>query len=413
MAAPTVDILIEELEGSLWTAALQDGRLIGLEIDPPDEIVRWGAVYWARVASIDAGMDAAYLDLGDGVTGLLYNKDVRFRDDNGKIIKGGDIAIGKRFSPGDTLAVQAKTAYMPKEGDPFTGQEHKIPQMSMDITLPGRYLIYCPLMTRNRISQRIQDKKLRKQINAMLNDLDEINGCIVRSAAASAQTEILLREGKILKAAWDQMQDHFSGSEPALIMAGPDAVERTLSDQADKTIETIEVVTMDHYNHVEEWAGLFAPDLVTKIQPLELEDAFEDLALFHYRDIIGQIEDLFQSYVLLPGGGNLILQQTAALLAIDVNRGGDKRGNLAINQEAAEEIARQLRLRNIGGIIMADFLNLKSGSEQTRLEKALAGAMMNDPCTVQIHGMTKLGLIEMSRKRRTAPLQDRMAGIFL
>ena len=111
-------------------------------------------------------------------------------------------------------------------------------------------------------------------------------------------------------------------------MEGPDAVQRTLSDQAGKVISAIEVVTMERYQEVEEWCEIYAPDLVTKVKPVEMEDQELDLALFDYRDVLDQIEDLFQIYILMKGGGNLIIQETAALYAIDINRGGDIRSKL-------------------------------------------------------------------------------------
>ncbi len=291
--------------------------------------MRWGSIYWAKIKSIDAALDAAFLDLDGDNEGILYNKDVRIQDKDGKIHKGGAKPIGKTFKPGQMVAVQAKTAYLAKTDDDDIAPEAKRPRMSMDITLPGRYLIYCVAMDCNRISQRIRDKKLRTQLKDMLNALEDINGCILRAAAADMQTDVLMREGKILKEAWDQMQQYLEGDEVGLIMLGPDAVQRTLSDQAGRTVDRIEIVTMDHFNYIEEWCSIFAPDLVTKIEPVELEDATEDLALFHYRDIIGQIESLFQPYVVLPGGGNIIIQDTAALTAIDVNRGGDKHARLS------------------------------------------------------------------------------------
>jgi Rne/Rng family ribonuclease len=407
-----LDILIEEFDGSLWVAALNDGRLEGLDVDPAFEEVRWGAVYWAKIKSFDAALDAAFLDLDGDNTGILYNKDVRIRNSKGEITRGGATAISKTFKAGNMVAVQAKSAYIQKDSDPFLESENKIPRMSMDITLPGRHLIYCPMLTKNRISTRIQNTKLRKQLLAMLDAIEDVQGCILRVSAANTQTDVLRREGKILKEVWEQIQPHFKGKKPGLIMAGSDAIQRTLSDQAGALIERIEVVTMDHYRQVEEWCTVFAPDLVTKIEPIELDDAAEDLALFHYRDIVGQIEDLFQSYAVLPGGGNIIIQQTAALTAVDVNRGGDKRSNLAINIEAADEIARQIRLRNIGGIIVLDLLRNQSKRDETKLVAALENALLRDPCTVQVHGRTPLGLMELSRKRRTPSLQERFSGIF-
>jgi ribonuclease G len=402
-----LDVLIEEFEGGLWAAVLEKGRLEGLEIDPGFEEVRWGSIYWAKVKTIDAALDAVFLDLDGDNTGILYNSDVRIKT-KGAIKRGGEKAIGKTFKTGDMIAVQAKTAYIPKNDGL---QEKKIPQMSMDITLSGRYLIFAAMMKENRVSQRITDKKLRALILKTLNGIRKDEGFIVRAAANGIQTEILEREGKLLKAAWQDMQKYLTGNEPGLIMLGPDAVQRTLSDKAGQYIDQIEIVTMDHFNHVEEWCSLFAPDLVTKIRPLELEDATQDLALFHYRDIAGQIEDLFQPYVLMKEGSNIIIQTTAALTAIDVNKGADKRSNLAVNLDAANEIARQLRLRNTGGIIVADFIKFQSKTDETKVLKALEKAFATDPCTVQIHGRTNLGLIEISRKRRTPALNERFDGV--
>ena len=141
-----MDVLIEELEGSLWTATLDKGRLEGLEIDPHDEEVRWGSIYWAKIIRFDKALDAAFLDLDGDNQGILYNKDVRIKGKDGKISKGGSEPISKAFKAGKMIAVQAKTASLLRESisDPII--EDKLPRMSMDITLPGRYLIYCTTM---------------------------------------------------------------------------------------------------------------------------------------------------------------------------------------------------------------------------------------------------------------------------
>lgn len=406
-----MEILIEELEGSLWTAALEDGVLHGLEIDPVNEEVRWGSVYWAKIKTFDAAMDAVFLDLDGDNTGILYNKDVRIRRKNGTVVRGGEKPISKMFKAGDMVAVQAKTAYL--ISDENTGPiSQKLPRMSMDITVPGRYLIFCAMEDDNRVSQRIRDKKLRKQLLDMLGSMGDVHGCILRAAAANVQTDVLMRESEILHNLWDQMQEYFKGNDVGLIMLGPDALQRTLSDQASANIDLIQVVTMDHFTQADEWCSIFAPDLVTKIEPLEMKDATTDLALFHYRDIMGQVEDLLQPYVILPNGSNIIVQETAALMAIDVNRGQDKGSNLAINIAAAKEIARQIRLRNAGGIIIVDFLKMSGKREQDKLISAIEELIDNDPCTVQIHGMTALGLMEMTRDRRTLPLRARYEGSF-
>ncbi len=403
-----MEILIDEMEGSVWVATTKMKRLHGLEIDPVDEEVRWGSIYWAKVTKIDKAMDAAFVDLDGENVGLLHNKDLRLFDKNGILIKNSDVAIGKRIQPGDCLVVQAKSGYLPRIDTMDVTIEDKSPRVSMNITLPGRHLIFSPMMDENRISKRIYEKKRRKQLTKMLNNVENINGCILRASAADTQTDILIREGKILKEIWDQLQEFLTGTTPALIMEGPDAVQRTLSDQATQQIDSIEIVTMERYQEVEEWCEIYAPDLVTKVKPIELPNQELDLGLFDFRDILDQIEDLFQVYVLMKGGGNIIIQETAALYAIDINRGGDTRSNHVINLEALEEIGRQIRLRNLGGIIIVDLLKFKTKKEKDQIMDALQEIVQEDPCTVQIHGVTNLGLVEITRKRRTPALQDRL-----
>lgn len=371
--------------------------------------MRWGSIYWAKVARIDKARDAAFVNLDGDNIGLLHNADVWARQKNGTYKKGGDKEIGKTLSPGDMIAVQAKSAFLANDPDrPYASADGKSPRVSMNITLPGRYLIFAPMEGENRISRRIRSKTMRAQMMDMLESVSACHGCIMRAAALNTQTELLSREAKILSEMWDQIQEHLKGDSPQLIMLGPDAVERILSDNADKLIEHIDVSTMDHYRHVEEWCDIYAPDLVTKIRPVEIDEALEELGLFSHADIMDEIEGLGHPYSILGSGATIIIEETATLTAIDVNSAADSRGNLAINEDAAKEIGRQLRLRNLGGIIMIDFLKMKSRKEQDSLLETIRSVFDKDPCTVQIHGFTGLGLLEISRQRRTPPLADRL-----
>jgi len=394
-----LDIIIEEQDGCLWVAATERHKIEGLEVDPPHELVRWGSIFWARVDRIDAKLDAAFLDLDGEVTGILYNKDVRSFDKKGNLVKGGQTPIGKLLKAGEFVLVQAKQGYLEPEYEDDTPYEDKCPVVSMDVAIQGRYLIYTPLDDSNRISSRIRDKKLRKQLTEMLTHMEEVHGCILRASAANTQNDILIRESRILKAIWEGLSEFANGEDSILIMEGPDALQRSLSDNSLKSIRRIEVVTMDHFSTAEDWCELFAPDLVTKIKPIEIKNATKDLALLDHYDLIKPIEDLFQPYALLASGSNVIIQGTAALTAIDVNRGADKNSNLTINLEAATEIIRQIRIRNLGGIIMIDFLRLKTEKEREQLLTHIERLVDDDPCTVQIHGFTAMGLLEISRQR--------------
>lgn len=407
-----MDILIEQIGDSLCVAALNDGKLDGIEVDPFHEEVRVGSIYWAKVARIDTSLDAAFVNLDGENIGLLNNADVRILQKDGTWEKGGDKAIGKVLTPGQMIAVQAKNSYLPKDpNDPEGTAGDKNPRVSMNITLPGRYLIFAPVEGENRISRRITEPKLRKQLRAMVDSLDHTKGCILRAAAANTQTDILIRESKILNEAWSQIQDFFAGDDPSLIMLGPDAVQRTLSDNSRNLIDHIEITTMDHFQEVEEWCEVYAPDLVTKIEPVELPKDVGELGLLELRDVVGQIEALLQSYVIMDKGASLIIEETAAMAVIDVNSSVDTRSRAAINEDAANEIARQLRLRNLGGIIMVDFLKMNKAADKTKLKKTLEQACSLDPCTVQIHGLTNLGLMEITRQRRTPPLVERFEGM--
>jgi len=402
-----MDILVDELDGSTWVASVSGHKLEGLEIDPAAEEVRWGSIYWAKVTRIDKALDAVFVDLDGDNVGLLNNADVRILNEDGTYKKGGDISIAKTLKTGQMIAVQAKSGYLPSDDDTDITLEDKAVSVSMDITLSGRHLILAPMMSENRISSRITDKKRRKQMMKMLKNVERIKGCILRASAADVQTDILRREGEILKKMWEQIAAFFTGSEPGLIMEGPNAVQRSIGDNAHRTINNIELITMDKFQEIEEWCEILAPDLVTKITPVELHDHNLELGLFDLRDILDSIEYLFQPYVILKNTGNIIIQDTAALTAIDVNRGGDKRPKLDVNLEAAFEICRQLRLRNLGGIIVVDFLKMDSKKDKDALLAALKEIAADDPCTVQIHGLTKLGLMEITRKRRTPALQER------
>ena len=407
-----MDIIIEEQQGMLWVAATERGRIESLEVDPVHERVRWGSIYWAKVERIDAALDAAFLNLDGETTGILYNRDVRTRDKKGNLAKGGNQAIGKLIRPGEYILVQAKQGYLEPEFEDNRKLEDKSPVVSMDVAIQGRYLIFTPLDDSNRISSRIRDKKLRKQLEEMIANLTDVEGCILRASAANTQSDMLIREAKILKAIWDGLSEHIGGTEITLIMEGPDALQRALSDNADRQIRHIEVVIMEHFQTAEDWCELFAPDLIPKIKPVELKDATMDLALFDHHDLIKPISQFFQPYVVLPGGGNIIVQNFAALTAIDVNRGADRNSNLQVNLEAADEIARHIRIRNLGGAIMIDFITMKDEKDRKQLQQKFEELVNDDPCTIQIHGFTKLGFLEITRQRRTPTLDDRAGYMF-
>jgi Rne/Rng family ribonuclease len=401
-----MDILIDEMEGGLWVGAARDRRLHALEIDPAEEWVRAGAIYRAKVVRINTRLNAAFVDL-DGINhGMLNLGDVmRKNRDTPKAD-----AVGKVLQPGDSVLVQAKDGVIPQglDDDAPPPEAGKAPRVSMYLALPGRFLVYMPRESGNKISSRIRDKDLRARLKTMLDELNAYKGCILRAAAANVQTDVLLREADILNEMWLQIAADNMGSAPQQLAEGPGALQRVLGDTAASNIQSLKIVTYEQYEDAEDFCSVFAPDLVPRIEPVELADPFADLALFIYHELMSELRQLRRPAVPLPGGGRIIIESTTAMTTIDVDRADDSHSNLSIMLEAAEEIARQLRLRNLGGAVLVDALRLKSGKQRTQVINAFSEAVQYDACTVQVHGFTNTGMLELTRERRAPPMAQRL-----
>ncbi len=402
MATPALDVIVEDLQGSLWVAAIEKNRISALEIDPYAELVRWGSIYWARVMRIDANLNAAFVDMGHDIVGMLPAAEIPGLKK--------DVKIGKKLRTGQYVMVQVKTARQPMDNedgyDPRPDTQ-KASKVSMDIALQGRYLIYTPLSPGNRISRRIRGPEIRKQLIAMSKAIKDVSGCILRASAANTQTEILIREAKIQKAIWESLQEFTKEDEPALLMLGPDALQRVLADFATARIGTIQISVDERAEEATNWCDLYAPELMQKIESRAVSNTRTGMGLMEARDLLGQIEDFVRPLVLMPGGASFLLEDTALGTVIDVNSGAAT--SLAtVNHDAAHEIARQIRLRNIGGLILIDFAGQKDANIARRLTKTLGDAFDLDPCTVELHGVTKTGLFEVTRHRRTPTLMERI-----
>lgn len=395
-----LDIIVEDMNANLWVAALEGAHLAALEIDPDAEIIRWGSVYWGRVLKVDKGLNAAFVDLGYELQGFLPASEIVTKTSGTKT----KLPVTKMLKAGDMVLVQIKTPHQPQAGG--SGNAAKLPVLSMDIALQGRYLIYTPLTKGNRVSRRVQDPALRQRMTQMAKSIGSITGCILRAASASCQTDVLIREGEILKAMWEQILGFAEGDEACLLMMGPDAVARTLSDLAALPIATITVSSPERADEADTWCDLFAPELRQKIVEQKIANTRSGMGLFEARDLLGQVEELLQPVVAIDGG-TLHFDQTEALLAVDVNASGGS-SLLTTNLNACAEIARQLRLRNAGGLVVVDFAGKPDATETKKIKQKLQESLAYDSATVECYGPSKLGLYEMARKRRTPSLFDRM-----
>lgn len=395
--------LLIDTVGTLRRAALlTDGELTDLYVDRIDRPSLAGAVILGRVARVAAGMDSAFIDIGQARPGLLPASDVRAAPGAPPLPrpkKGMDHGIGTVLKAGQPVLVQVRA-------DPVGG---KGALLSMDVTLPGRYTIHTPLASGIHVSRRIAGggpdaAAHRQRLTALIRGVAPQDGWVVRAAALTADPDVLVAEVEGLAGAWRAVHAQASSATaPALILPPPIAPVRALIEQTGQPVDRIQIEGGDLLLALKRWAADVAPDLPGLMTPYVGRGR-----LFDEGDIDGALSGLLDRYVPLAQGGSLIIERTEALTVIDVN-GGDRGDPLSVNLSAVPEIARQLRLRNVGGVVVVDFITLKRPADQERLLLALSGAVADDPGNTQVYGMSRLGLVELTRQRRGPSLLDLLA----
>ncbi len=396
-AGAELDILVDR-DGPLTRAAvLTDGRLTDLYIDHAERPSLLGHVFLGRVERIATGLDGAFVDLGTGKSGLLSALDAR--GPKGRPKAKGE-RIGNLLRTGQTVLVQVKADATGAKG----------PTLTMDITLPGRFLVHAPLGRDVAVSKRLGSGPERADLARRVQDVAPGAGWIVRAGAAAAPDGLLAAESDALHLAWRQIRDAAErGGGPSLLLPGPDAPRRALIEHGAGNPSRITVDDAALARDLAVWCADRAPDLEERVEPFDARRLVAPSdgrqRLFDLRDLDAEIETLLGTRVPLSGGGSLVIERTEAMTVVDVNAG--ERGNpLDVNLEAAAEIARQLRLRNVGGIVVVDFVNMRNRGDSERLLNALSRAVEDDPAQTQVYGLSKLGLVEMTRARRGTALAD-------
>ncbi|CAO3404831.1 ribonuclease E/G [Azospirillum palustre] len=400
--------LLVDRDGPLTRAAvLTDGRLTDLHIDHAGRPSLLGAIILGRVERIATGLNGAFVDLGNGLSGLLPAADVR------RPILDDDSPQSRPHRPG---AKQAPIGALLRTGQPVLVQVKadaagaKGPSLTMDITLPGRFLVHAPLGRDIAVSKRLGSGPERATLARRIEQLATGAGWIVRAGAAQVSDALLAAESEALHLQWRAIRDDArAGSAPRLLHPGPDAPTRALIEQGAAApaailvddpppADGIRIGDGPLLSSLRDWCGHHAPDLLPR-----LGGHTDAQRLFDLHDLDSAITGLLDGRVPLPLGGSLVIERTEALTVVDVNAG--ERGNpLDVNLDAAAEIARQLRLRNVGGIVVVDFVNMRSRGDAERVLVALSQAVESDPVQTQVYGMSKLGLVELTRARRGTPL---------
>jgi len=386
------EMLVRQTGDRTQIAVLEDKIMVEHYVNRNSNISYVGNVYLGRVQNVLPSMEAAFIDIGKGRNAVLYAGEVNW--DAAGIAEGQTRKIEHVLKTGQSVLVQVTKDPIGQKGARLTSQ----------ISLPGRYLVYVPGGAMSGISRRLPDQERSRLKSILKNLIPEEAGVIVRTASEGASEEELERDVIRLKAQWDDIEEKAenpSTSSPSLLYSEPDLTVRVIRDIFNEDFRRLIVQGDEAWDEINNYLGHIAPELTSKI---EKWSGSRDL--FAENRIEDQLAKAFDRKVYLPSGGSLVIDRTEAMIVIDVNTGKfiGKGGNLEEtvtknNLEAAEEIARQLRLRDMGGIIVIDFIDMALESNRDQVLRRLVECLGRDRTKHQVAEVTSLGLVQMTRKR--------------
>ena len=375
-------------------AIIEDGRLVDLDIDSSSRTKQKGNIYKGIVANVEDSLEAAFIEFGDDKQAFLALSEVRPALYPAELRGQRRPKISDVLKRGQELVVQVTKDEIGNKGAAVTTY----------LSLPGRYVV---LMhsddSGGGVSRKIEDEAARRRARDMLGHLDVPDGMavIIRTAGMNRPMIDLYRDLKALAKVWEQIDRGGQlGRAPTLLYREPDLVVRTIRDYLAPDIGKILIDSEDEFEEVKSYFEERSPDALALLERYEGRQP-----LFEKLGIEGAIEELFERQVKLPAGGYLIIDQTEALVAIDVNSGKSTRESdheatvYKTNLEAAREVARQLRLRDLGGIIVVDFIDMANRRHDRDVERALRDAMRDDKARVKIGRISENGTLEITRQR--------------
>ena len=384
-------MLVRQKDGRIQIGVLEDGVLAEHFVSKTQQDSLIGNVYLGKVQNVLPSMEAAFVDIGRGRNAVLYAGEVNW-DVTG--LDGAPRKIENALKPGDSVLVQVTK-------DPIG---HKGARLTSQVSLPGRFLVYVPGGSMTGISRKLPDTE-RARLKKILKDkLPEGAGVIVRTAAEGASEEELTHDINRLRVQWEEIQEKANSRKvlaPEMLYQEPDLMIKTVRDVFNEDFTAMIVQGENAWDSIEAYVTYVAPDLVSRLQQWDGDDDLFD----HYR-INEQLAKALDRKVYLPSGGSLVIDRTEAMTVVDVNTGKftGSGGNLEEtvtknNLEAAEEIVRQLRLRDIGGIIVIDFIDMVLESNRDLVLRRLIECLGRDRTKHQVTEVTSLGLVQMTRKR--------------
>ncbi|MBK7907889.1 MAG: Rne/Rng family ribonuclease [Gemmatimonadetes bacterium] len=428
------EILISATQREVRVAIIEDEQLVELQVDRPENKRMVGDIYLGKVEAVLPGLQAAFVNIGTEKSAFLHNSDLVYDEDGDEDDdeegddedEGGEADDAEAAASGEAQA--EKPARKPRRGgrrrrkDPpkiedvlKRGQSlivqvskepisTKGPRVTAQVSMAGRFLVYMPFASRvgvsRKIGERAERQRLREQVQKVLPK--DSGGVIVRTVGEDVTQETFSRELNTLITSWQKInkKTKFVGNPPKLLHRETSLTRGIIRDLFSTKVDRLTVDSKQVYNEIVEYLQGIAPELIERVNLYE-----DKIPLFDKEGVETEIRDLFKRRCELPSGGYLIIEPTEALVSIDVNSGrftGKKDPEKTVtktNVEAAREIARQLRLRDVGGIIVCDFIDMETKANRDRVLQELRTHLGRDRARTKAFAVSDLGLIEMTRQR--------------
>ncbi|WP_269542445.1 Rne/Rng family ribonuclease [Cerasicoccus fimbriatus] len=402
-------------------ALLVDGVLDKFEVERTGEQRMVGAIFKGKIQNLENGLKAAFVDIGQPKNAFLHYwdiipgaqednsieivRDTRSEEKRNKKIEKPNLKdIPKMFPIGTEIILQITKGQIGSKG----------PRTTTNLAIPGRFLVLMPFSGQCGVSRKIDNKEERDRLKTILRGLKipEGMGVIIRTAGEGKKTRYFVRDLYMLLKKWEDIQHRLKTQDaPCMLYQEPDIIERTVRDFLTENIDRVLVDSDQRHKAMIESVNQISPRSRRKIAHFT-----DDIPIFERFNIERQIEQTFQRRVPLPGGGEIVIEETEALVAIDVNTGGhrgkDKDGKnyiVNVNLEAASEIARQIRLRNIGGLIIMDFIDMKAKKDRNAVLGRMRKEMAMDKAKSHILPISPLGIMQMTRQRHS---ESHSSGIY-
>ncbi len=399
-------------------ALLVDGRLEKFEIERESDNRMVGGIYKGRIKNLDPGLKAAFVDIGYTKNAFLHYWDMlpAAADSSVEVVRVNKKKnapprpaeptvkdIPQLYPPGSDIVIQVTKGPIGTKG----------PRTTTNLSLPGRYLILTPFSDGCGISRKIEDPLERKRLKTLINELTlpEGVGVIVRTAGEGKKARYFVRDLHILLKTWEEIVAKMKNERsPACLYQEPDLVERTVRDFLTEEVDRVLIDSKDDHERTQKLVAQISKRSAGKIAFYK-----DSIPIFERFNIERQIEQTGQRKVPLPSGGEIIIDETEALIAVDVNtgshknRGGDEKNVIyAVNLEAAAEIARQIRLRNLGGLIIMDFIDMKERRHRNAVYDRMVELMSTDKAKNHILPISSLGIMQMTRQRQQESLSSNL-----